>query len=449
MGGISLNDNLPNRLESERVILGAILTDPTLLPEIKSLVASERFYSLVNRQVYAAILSLNEQGSSIDTTLVANELRKRGELEQVGGISGLFEMMHGVPAIVPRAHISEVIRTARKRWIMQFAERLEARARDGNDTEDELLAYAASQIDSARTKLPHQAKARMVAAMIDDQAHRYRLWYKGISNALATGFSFIDDKLLGGGFVASGLYILAARPSMGKTALCLDIAANIAQEGKTVHIVSREMPAESLLDRLHAANAGIARWKLRPGIYQSDYTKLINTLPQVCRLPVILDNLSLTVPDIRSTFREFERKHQRPDLVIVDYIQLIDGDGRSRNDEVGSVTRALKGMAMEFQVPILALSQLSRDCEKQKREPELSDLRDSGEIEQDADAVFFLFGERPEESAKIFSRWFKCAKQRDGELFRSEMTFNGELVTFRSFEQLAVAGIQDHTEATT
>lgn len=438
-------DSLPNSPESERVILGAILVDPTLLPAIKSLVAPERFYSANHKKIYSVILSLHEQDSRIDTTLVGNELKRRGELEQVGGTAELMKMMHGVPAFIPRAHISEVVRAARKRWIIQFAERLETRAVNGDDTEDELLEYAASQIDSARTKLPHQAKVRFLSEMIDSQAERYRLWHKGISNALPTGFSLIDDKLLGCGFVPSGLYILAARPSMGKTALCLDIAANIAQEGKTVHIVSREMPAESLLDRLHAANVGIARWKLRAGIYQGEYNKLIQTLPQVCELPIALDNLSLTVSDIRANFREMERKHQRPDLLVVDYIQLVEGAGRTRNDEVGSITRALKGIAMEFQIPVLALSQLSRDCEKQRREPELSDLRDSGEIEQDADAVFFLFGEKPEESAKIFSRWFKCAKQRDGELFRAEMTFNGELVTFRSFEQLAVAGIHDHT----
>lgn len=138
----------------------------------------------------------------------------------------------------------------------------------------------------------------------------------------------------------------------------------------------------------------------------------------------------------------------RPDLLIVDYVQMLDGRGRTRNDEVGSITRGLKALAMEWQIPVLGLSQLTRENDKQRREPELSDLRDSGEIEQDADAVFFLFGEKQEEGAKIYSRWFKCAKQRDGELFRTEMTFNGELVTFRSFEQLAIQGITDHTEAT-
>lgn len=444
-----MNSELPNSPESEKVIIGAVLVDPTLVPKVKALVAPERFYTASHRKIYTVILSLHEQDSPIDTVLVANELKRRGELEQVGGIATIMGMKFGIPASIPTAHISEVVRAARKRWVMQFGERLTEKAASGDETEAELLAWAADQIASARTKLPHLAKIRFLSEMIDSQAERYRLWHKGISDAMPTGFSLIDDHLMGGGFVRSGLYILGASTSMGKSAMCLDIAANVAQEGKTVHIVSREMPAESLLDRLHAASAGLARWKLRPGIYQDSYNHLINTLPQVCGLPIALDNLSRTVADIRSNFREMERKHKRPDFLIVDYIQLVDGEGRSRNAEVGSVSRALKGLAMEFHIPVLALSQLSREHEKHKREPELYDLRDSGEIEQDADAVFFLFGERPEESAKIFSRWFKCAKQRDGELFRAEITFNGELVTFRSFEQLAVGGIHDHTEATT
>lgn len=442
-------NELPNSVESERVIVGAILVDPSLLPAIKSQLPPERFYSQPLRKIYSSMLSLNEQDQVIDTILVANELRSRGELDAVGGIPFITELAFGSPGLLPKPHIAQVIRTARKRWMLKFAERFTKQVSEGDDTEDEILNYAIQQLDAARTKLPHQSKIRFLAEMVDDQAERYYRWHKGISNAIPTGFSWIDDHLLGGGFVASGLYVLAARPSMGKTALCLDIAANVAQEGKTVHMVSREMPAESLLDRLHAANAGIARWKLRPGIFQSEYNKLVGTLPIVCDLPIALDNLSLSVVDIRNNFRELERKNRRPDFLIVDYLQLVDGSGRSRNDEVGSVTRGLKALAMEFQIPVLVLSQLSRECEKQKREPELSDLRDSGEIEQDADAVFFLFGERPEEHAKIFSRWFKCAKQRDGELFRTELTFNGELVTFRSFEQLAMAGVYDRTEAIT
>jgi replicative DNA helicase len=437
------NEPLPHSDESERNVLGAIIIDPSLIESLRTELSPDRFFSPTHQKIFATMLDLRERDEDISPVAIHTILKAEAP------ISLLTNLTVGATSAGIKQDVTRIVSMARRRWIARLADRLYSRVMEGDETEDRILAYAANQIDSARIKLPHQARVRFLSEMVDSQAERYQLWHKGISNALPTGFDLIDNKLLGGGLVPSGLYVLAARPSMGKTALCLDIAANIAQEGKTVHIVSREMPAESLFDRLHAANVGIARWKLRAGIYQSEYLKLIATLPNLGELPIALDNLSLTASDIRANFRELERKHRRPDLLIVDYIQLVEAQGRSRNDEVGSVTRALKGIAMEFQIPVLALSQLSRDCEKQRREPELSDLRDSGEIEQDADAAFFLFGEKPEESASIFSRWFKCAKQRDGELFRAEMTFNGELVTFRSFEQLAVAGVHDYTGATT
>jgi replicative DNA helicase len=387
------------------------------------------------------MLDLHEAGSDIGVLDIYETLKADGV--SVSYITNLT-LPENAPCFVRLDNdIERIISASRLRSLKTFADRLDTKVENG-ETEEEILAFASEWIDGARTKLPRLSQVRALSEMVDDQAERYRLWHKGISNALPTGFDILDKYLLGGGLVASGLYIFAARPSMGKTSLALDIAANIAQQNKTVYMVSREMPAESLLDRLHAANAGVARWKLRPGIYQQEYHRLIETLPHVCELPIIFDNASLSVADLRSNLRDQERKQRRANLIIVDYVQQFMGKGRSRTEEVGSITRDLKGLAMELQIPIIGLSQLSRESDKQKREPELADLRDSGEIEQDADAVFFLFGERPEEGAKIYSRWLKCSKQRDGQLFRSEMVFNGELVTFRSLEQLIAiqGGIQ-------
>lgn len=441
-----MNSELPNNSESEIIILGRIFLEPSLLADIKQRLTPDRFYGHAHKRIYAAMLDLYERNEPVTPTGVYELLQDPSI--SIGLLTNFASPQHA-PSFIPLApEVERIVSSSRKRSIAKFCELLREKAVNGNETEDELIAFASTWIDGAKSKLPHQNKSQKLSEMVDDQAGRYRRWFKGISDAIPTGFDLIDNHLMGGGLVASGLYVLAARPSMGKSALCLDVAANVALTGKTVHIVSREMPAASLFDRLHAAQAGIARWKLRKGIYERDYKRLIETIEHVARSPIILDNSSRSVSDIRSDLREWERKHQRPDLIIVDYIQLLDSKGRSRNDEVGAVTRSLKALAMEFQVPVLGLSQLSRESDKQKREPELSDLRDSGEIEQDADAVFFLFGERQEEGAKIYSRWFKCAKQRDGELFRVEMTFNGELVTFRSFEQLAVAGIHDYTEAT-
>ena len=439
-------NELPNNTESEIIVLGRIFLDPSLLPEVKRDLTPDRLYSQMHRKIFCAMLDIHEQDKPLTPIEVFETLRDPSiTLSYLASLTD----PRNCPTFVPLGpEIKRIVSSARKRSVAKFAEMLKDKALEGIETEDELITFASNWIEGAKTKLPSVNKSQSLAQMVDDQADRYSKWHKGISDAIPTGFSLIDDRLMGGGLVRSGLYILAARPSMGKSSLALDIAANVAQSGKIVHIVSREMPAASLFDRLHAAQAGIARWKLRKGIYQRDYIRLLDTLERVAEAPVIIDNASVLVSDIRSDLREWERKHMRPDLLIVDYIQMLTGQGRSRNDEVGSVTRGLKGLAMELQIPVLGLSQLTRDNDRQKREPELSDLRDSGEIEQDADAVFFLFGERQEEGAKIYSRWFKCAKQRDGELFRAEMTFNGELVTFRSFDQLAVSGIYDHTEAT-
>lgn len=441
-----MSSELPNNSESEIIIIGRVFLEPSLLADLKTKLTPERFYGHSHKKIYSAQLDLYERNEPVTPTGVFELLRDSSI--SISYLTNFTDPRHA-PGFVPLGpEIERIVSSSRKRSIAKFCEALRDKALEGIESEDELINFASSWIDNAKVKLPHQNKSQTLAQMVDDQAERYRKWHKGISDAIPTGFDVIDNHLMGGGLVASGLYVLAARPSMGKSALCLDIAANIAQTEKTVHIVSREMPAASLFDRLHAAQAGIARWKLRKGIYQREYNRLLETIEHVARAPIILDNSSRSVSDIRTDLREWERKHQRADLLIVDYIQLLDSKGRSRNDEVGAITRSLKSLAMEFQIPVLGLSQLSRESDKQKREPELSDLRDSGEIEQDADAVFFLFGERQEEGAKIYSRWFKCAKQRDGELFRTEMTFNAELVTFRSFEQLALAGIHDYTEAT-
>jgi replicative DNA helicase len=426
------------------LVLGRIFLDPTLIVDVRRVLSPERFYVHSNTKIFSAMLDLYDRDEPV-TPMAVYELLRDPAIP-VSYLTNLASPRNAPGFVGIGPECKRILSSARKRAVIKFADLLKDRAAENIETEDELLVYASNWIEGARAKLPTVKKSQALVQMVEDQVERYRRWHKGIADAIPTGFVEVDHHMMGGGLVGSGLYVLAARPSMGKTALALDIAANVAQSGKTVHIVSREMPAASLFDRLHAAQIGVPRWMFRKGIFQREYNRLIETVERVAESPIIIDNASLSVPDIRADLREWDRKHMRADLLIIDYVQLLEGKGRSRNDEVGSVTRGLKSIAMEFQIPVLALSQLTRDNDRQKREPELSDLRDSGEIEQDADAVWFLFGEKPEEGAKIYSRWFKCSKQRDGELFRMEMTFNGQLVTFRSFEQLAQQGIYDHME---
>lgn len=420
-------NKLPHNDESEKLVIGKLLLEPSLIGSLKDELSPDRFYNVVHRKIYTTMVELYLADLEITPISVCEKLK-----DQSAPLSYIMSLFTGAsPFLGINLEVARIISLARKRWFVQFSAQLDDMARNGK-TEHEILDFASVQIDLARTKLPETRKrARLLESMIDDQAARYHLWHKGVPNALPTGFSQIDDHLLGGGLVRSGLYILAARPSMGKTSLGLDIASNIAERQKIVYILSREMPNESLFDRLHSAFSGVARWKLRPGIYKEEYERLITTLPEITKQKIILDDGSRNVADVKASLREFARREIKADILITDYLQLLESHGRTRNEEVGANSRALKGLAMEFGIPILALSQVSRESAKQHREPELEDLRDSGEIEQDADAVFFLFGEKPEEGAKFYARNFKCSKQRDGALFRTELTFNANLVTFR------------------
>lgn len=428
-------DQFAQSVDSERMLLGSLLGDPQLIETVARKIKPQDFYNLIHGKIYAAMLDTLSADEVIDDIGLKNRVNDQAvtfsyliELRNFAGF-GLLNFDQDVKRIIEKSRAREVQRV------------IGAAAEMSDSSADELLGFLQSRIDLLKQSAEPTKRRQTMSELVDDQAERYRLWFKGISNAIPTGFPAIDKHLLGGGLVRSGLYILAARPSMGKTSLSLDITANISRENKRAYFVTREMTNASLFDRLHSANAQVARWKLRSGIYKSDYDRLIETLPAMGTMPITLDNESRSVRDVKNVMRELQRMGLLPDFLVVDYVQQMEGvKGRSRNEEVGSVTRHLKSLALEFDIAVLALSQLSRDLVKHGREPELSDLRDSGEIEQDADAVFMLFGDYPEEGAKFYSRQFKCAKQRDGALFREEMLFNGELVTFRPPEQLILQG---------
>lgn len=428
-----MSDELPNSPDSERAILGSILLDNLLCGQARREMKTEWFYSFPYKQTFLAILVLHERKEEIDVITLADELRRSGELEKFGGVGFISKLSFGLPHVSNlKTYIVKVKETARRRWLIKFADRLGQQARDESEKEELIFSQAIEQLDRVRNIKSEARKPKILEDLGDDQLLRYDLYFRGVSDALPTGFEKMDSHLLGGGFVPSGLYVLAAATSIGKTSLALDISMNIAERGRRVYIVSREMSRESIFDRLVAVEADVARWKLRPGIYEAEYKLARSAVLSLAMRPVIIDDVSVTVSDIHGYLREYERRGDKVDLLVVDYLQLLEGSRReNRTQEVGSVSRALKGLAMEFQMSVLSLSQLNRNAARDKREPELHDLRESGDIEQDADAVFFLFGEKPEEGAKFYDRTLKCAKHREGPLFTMQMPFNGELVTYR------------------
>jgi len=433
-----LEQPLPSSPESERAVLGSILLDNSVLAEAQRLLLPEDFYSLAHRHVFTAMLLLDADSIEITTVLLAERLRAAETLDAVGGYSFIAELMHGLPHSRSIARYADLIREySRKRWLLRFGQSVSFKAFDAEERASEIVAWADDRLFSSRERWESGVSkgARSGNEMLDVQAARYRQFHRNISDAIPTGFAELDNNLTGRGLSRKRLTLLAARPSVGKTALALDIAANAAGAGHHVLFFSLEMSAEMMLDRLVSVASRVPRWHIQAGIADHAYKRIASALPDVCDLPITFDDSSRRITDIRRTVRERARRAEtRPGLVIVDYLQLVEAEGKhgTRNDAVGSVSRALKGIAMEFDVPILVLAQLNREVARQGREPELHDLRDSGEVEQDADAVLFLFGDKPEEGATYREVTLKCGKQRDGKLFREQMQFNGELVTYRS-----------------
>jgi replicative DNA helicase len=430
---------MPSSPESEQTVLGLILLDNLHCEEARRDLRPEWFYSEAHRNIYLAILALHEAKEIIDTVTLSDELSKNGSNELIALIPNLIR---GLPLGTKlKPYITRIKESARRRWLIKFSAKLEAEARNETENEDSIFSRAIEQLDRVRQFKSEKRKPQTLEELAEDQLLRYELFFKGVSDALPTGFPDIDNHLLGGGFVPSALYVLAAGTSRGKTSLALDITANVAETGHRVYVVSREMSREAIYDRLVAVEGDIARWKLRPGIYETEYKQAKQAVINLTMKPVVIDDVSTNLADVRGYLREHERK-AKVELLVIDYLQLMDAARKdSRAQEVASISRGLKGMAMEFRIPILALSQLSRKHMGERREPELHDLKESGEIENDADAVFFLFGDAPEEGMKFFSRTLKCAKQREGALFRADLPFNGELITYRRPRTETVGGI--------
>lgn len=436
-------DQMPHSPDSERALLGSILLDNALMDQARREVPAEWFYTPSNKTIYLAMLALNQNKEEINSLTVGEVLRREGSLDSAGGVVAISKLDFGLPHVRSlQSYIKPIKETARRRGLIKLADRLTAQASDESEEIDGVLARAIEHLDKVRNYRSEKRKAQTLEEIADDQLLRYELFFKGVTDALPTRFREIDDNLLGGGLVPAALYILAAPTSFGKTTLGLDIAANVAERGNRVYIVSREMSRESLFDRLVAVEADVMRWKIRPGIWEGEYKRIVEGVVRLSERPMILDDVSTSLADIRGYLAEYERRNERVELLVVDYLQLLEGTRReTRNQEVGSISRGLKGLAMEYRIPVLAISQLSRNFANEKREPELRDLRDSGEIEQDADTVFFLFGDKPEDGARFYERTLKCAKQREGPLFHRQLTFNGELVTYRGDPQV------QHSEA--
>ena len=434
----SLERALPNNLDAERSILGAILVDNNALNAAIEALKAEDFFLPQHRHVFTRMIALGESQQAIDLVTLTEELHRSGELEASGGAPYLASLADGMPRVSNVEHYARIVKEkALLRNLIHTAHNIQQHAFDGEEGADAIL-------DSAESSIFAIAEDRVKAGLIsvkdivrDNFERLEKIFREGKSvTGISTGYGELD-KLLSG-LQPSELIILAARPSQGKTALALNLAENIAiRGGLPVALFSLEMSKESLLQRLVASVAQVDAHKFRSGhLSREDWRRMTEALGTISSSPLWVDDAgSISVPEIGAKARRL-KKDKGLSLLIVDYLQLITARGRSnsRQEEVASISRGLKGLAKELQIPVLVLSQLTRAPEREERGPQLSDLRESGAIEQDADVVVFIYrpnffnlNATPEERdmADIL-----IAKQRNGPTDKVKFVFRSRLTRF-------------------
>ena len=392
---------MPSNAEAEASLLGAVLIDTDALVKIADVISAEDFFDERHKQIYLAISQLYDKRSAIDVLTLADQLKANGYLDHVGGAAYLTELTNYVPTT---AHVEQyadiVAQKALRRRLIAASKEIADFSYDETKSLKELVESAETRLFEVSNQNVKQTVTSIETIMADsferlDELHKD----KGRLRGIPTGYADMDDMLAG--LQRSDLFILAARPAMGKTAFVLNLAHNVALYAKEpVLIFSLEMGKEQLVDRLLAMESGVDSWALRTGnLNDADFEKLGQAMGELSEAKILIDDTpGLTVSDLRTKARR-ENHQQQLGLIIVDYLQLMSGGNRfaksdNRVQEITEISRGLKQAARELNVPLIALSQLSRSVESRSPQiPQLSDLRESGSIEQDADIVAFLYRE--------------------------------------------------------
>jgi replicative DNA helicase len=440
---LAYEKGLPANLDAERFVLGSILLNDTVYLQVAGAVEPDDFSLEKHRRIFARMKDLYDRGERLDRVTVANELMKQGQLESVDGLGYLVSLDDGLPEIANlESYIRIVKDKATLRKLIFAAQKVINRCLLGEDEPDEILSKAEeSLLKLGETRSGEQlVKSQQVIDSFPGGVNAFldpTQRIKGIS----TGFTKFDE--MTGGLHGGELIILAARPSMGKTALALNIAQHVATHPKMrkpVAVFSLEMSSSSLLNRLVCSAARVDQHKFRAGfLNQDERRKLQFALADLTESPMFLDDTpGVHLMDVHAKLRRMQSS-EGLSLVVIDYLQLMSSRGRSenRNQEVSAISRGLKLMAKDLNVPFLVLSQLSRASETRvgDHKPQLSDLRDSGSIEQDADLVAFIFREevykRDREDVKGLADLI-IAKQRNGPIGTVPLRFLGQYTRFEN-----------------
>lgn len=434
----------PQNTDAEASLLGAILIDSDAIVKVADIVQARDFYDPKHERIYEAILQLYEKHQPIDVLTLADQLKGTGFIDFIGGASYLTQLTNFVPTAAHVEQYAEIVaqKALRRRLIKASQDIVELGYKEDQALQA-LIEEAESKLFEVSQRHIKQDISSLESILSDsferlDELHKD----KGKVRGVPTGFKDLDNILAG--LQKSDLFILAARPSMGKTAFSLNLAHNVALKAEVpVLVFSLEMSKEQLVDRLLAMESGVDAWALRTGnLTDADFEKLGHAMGALSEAQIYIDDTpGITVSDLRTKARR--EAHLRPlGLIIVDYLQLMSGGARfggdgNRVQEISEISRGLKGIARELNVPLIALSQLSRSVESRSPQiPQLQDLRESGSIEQDADVVAFIYREdyyNPESERKNITDIF-IKKHRNGPTGAVELFFDREKQRFRSID---------------
>jgi replicative DNA helicase len=449
-----MDRTLPHNLEAEKCVLGAILINNHAFNQAAEVIDAGDFFRDAHRRIFEKMVTLTDRNEPVDVVTLKDELTRSGELEDVGGPAYISGLTDGVPRSANIEHYAKIVKEkSTLRRLIQSANEVLVRAYDAEEDADDLL-------DEAERSIFQIAEGRMrsgfvrVGELVDSgyQLIEQMQAQRGLVTGVPSGFSDLDE--MTSGFQKSDLVIVAARPSMGKTSLVMNMAVNAAVDaGKTVGVFSLEMSKEQLFMRMLTSESRVDAHRFRGGFLgEQDYARLVGAFARLHDAKIFIDDTpGVGILEMRAKCRRLKLEHGL-DMIVIDYLQLMQGRGKfeSRQQELSSISRSIKILAKELEVPILALSQLSRAPEtRSDHRPQLSDLRESGALEQDADVVMFIFREdmysvdgdrnpETEGTAEII-----IGKQRNGPTGSARLAF---LKQYTRFENLA-SGSYDRRES--
>jgi replicative DNA helicase len=433
----------PQNVEAEEAIISAILIDNATLLDVIEVLAPEDFYRTAHQKIYAAIIDLFDKTEPIDLVTLANRLKEKGQLEEIGSASYLARLVDTVPMAVNAQHYAKIVHDKSSlRRLIEKANAIVKRCFEERGNADDVIDFAETAVFEISENKAQQAFYPISKIILGNiETLEEKQGNRSLVTGVPTGFSHLDN--LTSGFQNSDLIILAARPSMGKTALALNIARNAAVEANIpVAIFSLEMSKEQLSLRMLCSEARLDSSRLRSGFFSmEDWHRLTDAAGLLSESPIYIDDsASLTAMEIRAKARRL-KMDKNIGLIIIDYLQLMHGRaGAERRDiEISEISRALKALAKELDLPVLALSQLNRMLEQRTdKRPRLSDLRESGALEQDADVVAFIYRDevynKEEDNPSRGIAEILLSKQRNGPTGDVYLAF---LNSFTRFENLA------------